>query len=43
METYIHTGVDLALSGAIDAMVTGPITKTGLKLGGSPFPGHHLV
>ena len=40
METYIKTGVDFALSGAIDAMVTAPITKTGLKLAGSPFPGH---
>ncbi|WP_035240611.1 4-hydroxythreonine-4-phosphate dehydrogenase PdxA [Desulfobacter vibrioformis] len=40
METYINTGVDLALSGAIDAMVTGPITKTGLKLAGSSFHGH---
>lgn len=40
METYINTGVDLALSGAIDALVTGPITKTGLKLAGSPFHGH---
>jgi len=40
METYINTGVDLALSGAIDAIVTGPITKTGLKLAGSSFHGH---
>nr|WP_321395812.1 4-hydroxythreonine-4-phosphate dehydrogenase PdxA [uncultured Desulfobacter sp.] len=40
METYITTGVGLALSGAIDALVTAPITKTGLKLAGSPFPGH---
>jgi len=40
METYINTGVDLALSGAVDAMVTGPITKTGLKLAGSSFHGH---
>ncbi len=40
METYIKTGVDLALSGAIDALVTGPITKTGLKLAGSSFHGH---
>ena len=40
METYINTGVDLALSGAIDALVTGPITKTGLKLAGSSFHGH---
>jgi len=40
METYINTGVDLALSGAVDALVTGPITKTGLKLAGSSFHGH---
>ncbi|WP_321492424.1 4-hydroxythreonine-4-phosphate dehydrogenase PdxA [uncultured Desulfobacter sp.] len=40
METYINTGVDLALSGAIDAIVTGPITKTGLKMAGSSFHGH---
>ncbi|MCG8549428.1 MAG: 4-hydroxythreonine-4-phosphate dehydrogenase PdxA, partial [Desulfobacterales bacterium] len=40
METYINTGVDLALSGAIDALVTGPITKTGLKMAGSSFHGH---
>ncbi len=40
METYINTGVDFALSGAIDALVTGPITKTGLKLAGSSFHGH---
>ena len=40
METYINTGVDLAKSGAIDALVTGPITKTGLKLAGSTFHGH---
>lgn len=40
METYINTGVDLALSGSVDALVTGPITKTGLKLAGSSFHGH---
>ena len=40
METYINRGVDLALSGAIDALVTAPITKTGLKLAGSSFHGH---
>jgi 4-hydroxythreonine-4-phosphate dehydrogenase len=40
MADYIHTGIDLALSRQIDAMVTGPITKTGLKMAGSPFHGH---
>jgi 4-hydroxythreonine-4-phosphate dehydrogenase len=40
MADYIHTGIDLALSGKIDALVTGPITKTGLKMAGSRFHGH---
>lgn len=40
MADYIHTGVDLALSRQIDALVTGPITKTGLKMAGSRFHGH---
>ncbi len=37
---YIHRAVDLAMTGQIDALVTGPITKTGLKMAGSPFHGH---
>ncbi len=40
MENYILTGVDLATSGAIQALVTAPITKTGLKMAGSRFHGH---
>ena len=40
MADYIHAGVDLALSGRIDALVTCPITKTGLKMAGSRFHGH---
>lgn len=40
MADYIYTAVDLALSGKIDALVTAPITKTGLKMAGSPFHGH---
>lgn len=40
MAGYIHRAVDLAMAGQIDAMVTGPITKTGLKMAGSPFHGH---
>ncbi len=40
MADYIHTGIDLALSHQIDALVTGPITKTGLKMAGSRFHGH---
>lgn len=40
MEKYILTGVDLALAKEIQALVTGPITKTGLKAAGSVFHGH---
>jgi len=40
MESYIIKGVDLAIAGEIDAMVTAPITKTGLKAAGSQFHGH---
>jgi 4-phospho-D-threonate 3-dehydrogenase / 4-phospho-D-erythronate 3-dehydrogenase len=40
MAAYIHTGVDLAMQGKIAALVTSPITKTGLKLAGSPYHGH---
>jgi 4-hydroxythreonine-4-phosphate dehydrogenase len=40
MAGYIHTAVDLAMAGRIDAMVTGPITKTGLRMAGSRFHGH---
>jgi 4-hydroxythreonine-4-phosphate dehydrogenase len=40
MADYIHTGVDLAMSRDIAALVTCPITKTGLTLSGSPFHGH---
>ncbi len=40
METYILTGVDLASEGRIDALVTAPITKTGLAAAGSAFHGH---
>jgi len=40
MEDYILTAVDLALEGAISAMVTAPITKTGLRMAGSAFHGH---
>ncbi len=40
MADYIYTGIDLALSRQIDALVTGPITKTGLKMAGSRFHGH---
>ncbi len=40
MENYILTGVDLAVKNEIQALVTAPITKTGLKEAGSRFHGH---
>ncbi|WP_022668314.1 4-hydroxythreonine-4-phosphate dehydrogenase PdxA [Desulfospira joergensenii] len=40
MENYIIKGVDLAVKNQIAALVTCPITKTGLKLAGSQFHGH---
>ncbi len=40
MIAYIRTGVALAMNQEIDALVTCPITKTGLKMAGSPFHGH---
>ncbi len=40
MEAYILAGVDLAQEGRIDAIVTAPITKTGLAAAGSAFHGH---
>jgi len=40
MEAYIIKGVDMALGDEIQAMVTCPITKTGLKAAGSRFHGH---
>lgn len=40
MEAYIIKGVDLARAKEIQAMVTCPITKTGLKAAGSRFHGH---
>ncbi len=40
MEACITTAADLALAGEVDAMVTCPINKAALKLGGSRFTGH---
>jgi 4-hydroxythreonine-4-phosphate dehydrogenase len=40
MATYIITAVDLAAAGRISAMVTAPINKEALKLGGSRYAGH---
>ena len=36
----IEKGVKLALAGDIDGIVTAPISKEGIRRGGSPFPGH---
>jgi 4-hydroxythreonine-4-phosphate dehydrogenase len=38
--TYIRKAVDLALGKKADAVVTAPISKEALKLGGFPWPGH---
>ena len=40
MAAYITKGIDLALTGHIEGLVTCPITKTALKLAGSKFHGH---
>lgn len=37
---WIETGVGLALSGAVRALVTAPIAKAPLYEAGFPFPGH---
>jgi 4-hydroxythreonine-4-phosphate dehydrogenase len=36
----IEKAVALALAGDIDGIVTAPISKEGIRRGGSPFPGH---
>ena len=36
----IERGVALALEGAIDGLVTAPVSKAALAAAGSPFPGH---
>lgn len=36
----IKQGIDLAVTRQIDALVTAPINKEGLKLGGWNYPGH---
>ncbi len=36
----IERGVELALAGEIDGLVTGPISKKALAAAGYPFPGH---
>jgi len=37
---YIVKAIELAQSGVIDAIVTGPINKDALKMAGIPYPGH---
>lgn len=36
----VDRACDLALSGAVDAVVTAPLCKEALSLAGNPFPGH---
>ncbi len=40
MVEYILTAVDLALNGAAAAVVTAPISKAAMHLGGYRYPGH---
>ncbi|MCG8567861.1 MAG: 4-hydroxythreonine-4-phosphate dehydrogenase PdxA [Desulfobacterales bacterium] len=40
MQDYILKGIELAMTNEIQALVTGPITKTGLARAGSAFHGH---
>ncbi|MGB6371693.1 MAG: 4-hydroxythreonine-4-phosphate dehydrogenase PdxA [Atribacterota bacterium] len=37
---YIYRGIDLAMEGLVDAVVTGPIHKEAIKVAGSPYAGH---
>ena len=37
---YVLKGVDLAIERSIDAVVTAPINKEAVKLGGYDYPGH---
>lgn len=37
---FLRKAVDMALAGEIQALVTAPIHKVGLKMAGVPFPGH---
>ena len=37
---YIFNGIDFAMQDAIDALVTAPINKEAIKLGGYNYPGH---
>ncbi|THA77770.1 4-hydroxythreonine-4-phosphate dehydrogenase PdxA [Streptomyces sp. A0642] len=37
---YVRRGIELALSGGVRALVTAPVNKEALRLGGVPYPGH---
>jgi 4-hydroxythreonine-4-phosphate dehydrogenase len=37
---YVEKAVEYALSGEVDAVVTGPINKKAIRLAGSPYIGH---
>jgi 4-hydroxy-L-threonine phosphate dehydrogenase PdxA len=37
---YVIKGIELALKGEIDAIVTNPISKEALKMAGINYPGH---
>ncbi|GAB4338526.1 MAG: 4-hydroxythreonine-4-phosphate dehydrogenase PdxA [Desulfobulbaceae bacterium] len=40
MARYIEEGAQMAMEGAIDGLVTCPITKRGLQMAGYSWPGH---
>jgi 4-hydroxythreonine-4-phosphate dehydrogenase len=40
MVSFIETATEMAILGQVDAVVTCPINKEGLKMAGSKFPGH---
>ena len=37
---YLCRAIDEALAGTVDAIVTMPINKEGLRAAGLPYPGH---
>ncbi len=37
---YVFTACDLAMAGAVDAVVTAPLNKEAMHLGGFQYPGH---
>ncbi|GAA1530911.1 4-hydroxythreonine-4-phosphate dehydrogenase PdxA [Actinomadura kijaniata] len=37
---YVRRGIELALAGEVRALVTAPVNKEALRLGGVPYPGH---